>query len=169
MKEWMNNGNGGLPGLRRETKVIYTLYLLTSILGFLVIGVLAATRSGITPESIAVYYAGNEAEGIYGKTFGELIELTHFHLFAIPLWLLVLGHVFCLCRWPFPIKIWVVIAAFLGVVCQIATPWLVVYVSQAWAPLLIAARVLLGIPLILFLIVPLWEMWFGRGGADTGG
>ncbi|MHB9108407.1 MAG: hypothetical protein ACYDCO_15230 [Armatimonadota bacterium] len=158
MKEW-TNGAGGLSALRWETKVIYTLYLLFSAAGFAVMGVLASMRSGWRPGAIAAYYIGDESIGLYGKTPAELLELTHFHLFAVPLFLFVTGHVFLLCRWRPGVKVGIVAAAFLGAAGLIAAPWLLITAGRGWAFLLLTARVLLAVPGLLFLAVPLWEMW----------
>jgi len=127
MKEWGPGGGGGLPALRWETKAIYTLYLSFSVIGFAVMGVLASTRAGWAPGTIAAYYIGDESMGPYGKTPAELLELTHFHLFAIPLFLFVTGHVFLLCRLPAWLKLGVVLTAFLGAAGLIGAPWLIVY------------------------------------------
>ena len=168
MKEWGPTGGGGLPGLRLETKTIYTLYLAFSVIGFAVMGVLASTRAGWAPGAIATYYIGDESMGLYGKTAGELIELTHFHLFAIPLFLFVTGHVFLLSRWPAGLKIGIVLAAFLGAAGLIAAPWLIIRLSPHWSLLTLAARMLLAGAFLVFLLVPLWEMWGARRSGGAG-
>ncbi len=158
MKHW--TVTDGIWGLRWEAKVIYTVFLAFSLLGYGVMGVMMATRTGFTPDSIAAYYAGNEAAGIYAKTVGELLEVTHYHLFAIPLFLFVLGHVFLLCAGPsHRVKILALVAAFLGAALHIVAPWLIVYVTPILSPLVLVARVLLGGSLLLFIVAPLREMW----------
>ena len=118
---------------------------------------LAADRSGFTAHSAADYYAG--AGEHYAKTKGELLEVTHFHLFSIPLMLFVQGHLFLMTRWPRPLKLLLVWAAFAGAALDLAAPWLVVCVSRDLAFAKVLARVLLGPALIAFALVPLWEMW----------
>jgi hypothetical protein len=166
MKDWGPNGGGGLPALRWETKMIYTLYLGFSVIGFAVMGVLASTRTGWAPGKIAAYYIGDESMGLYGKTAGELIELTHFHLFAIPLFLFITGHVFLLSRWPARLKAGVVFAAFVGAAGLIAAPWLMVYHSPHWSLLTLVSRVLLAGSFLIFLAAPFREMW-GRERAEN--
>ncbi len=160
MKAWAQGQT--LPTLKWETKLIYTLFLVFTLLGMGAMGVMAATRSGGSLTAIATYYAGDEAQGIYPKTAGELLETTHFHLFAVPLLLFILGHVFLLCGWSRPWKTAVVLAAVLGAMLQMAAPWLITYGAREWAVLVWAARVLLGVPMLLFIAVPLWEMWSNR-------
>jgi hypothetical protein len=160
MKAWTQGQT--LPTLKWETKLIYTLFLAFALLGIGVMGALATTHSGTSRTAIATYYAGDEAQGIYPKTAGELLEVTHYHLFAIPLLLFTLGHVFLLSSWPRGWKAAVVLAAFLGALALIAAPWLILYAGREWAVLVLIARKLLALPLLLFIAVPLWEMWGKR-------
>lgn len=156
MKEFLYLRNG-LRSLQPSTRFVYTLFLVFSLASYVVMIALAAARSGFTPASVADYYAGGGER--YAKTSGELLELTHFHLFSIPLLLFVQGHLFLMTRWPRALKKWIVIAAFTGAALDLAAPWLVVYVSRELWVAKLAARVLLGPSLLAFTIVPLVEMW----------
>jgi hypothetical protein len=84
----------------------------------------------------------------------------------MPMLLFVQGHLFLMTRWPRPWKIAFVVAAFVGAALDLAAPWLVLYASRDWAVLKLAARALLGPALVVFAIVPLYEMWRPRG-ADS--
>lgn len=130
---------------------------------YIVIGLLVWTRTGVAPATYVEYYQGNEAAEIYGKTFAELLELTHFHLFSYPVFILIQGHIFLLCSWRRPVKAWIVLACFAGAAIYIAAPWLVFYGGSAWGFAQILGRALLVPPLILFIAVPLYEMWFKSG------
>lgn len=160
MKEFLYLKNG-LRSLQPSTRLAYTLFLVFSLLGYAVMIALAADRSGFTPSSAGAYYAGGG--DAYAKTKGELLEVTHFHLFSMPLMLFVQGHLFLMTRWPRRLKLALLYAAFLGCALDLAAPWLTVYVSPDLAALKIVARVLLGPSLLAFAVVPLWEMW-ARGG-----
>ncbi|MFM7281410.1 MAG: hypothetical protein ACKO32_06485, partial [Planctomycetia bacterium] len=92
------------------------------------------------------------------KSTGELLELAHFHLFAMPMQLFVLGHVFLLGRYSQRWRQWIVLAAFLGAACDLAAPWLVLSAGDAGAWTKIAGRVLLAPSLMTMLIVPLVEL-----------
>jgi hypothetical protein len=157
--------------LQPSTRLAYSLFLLFSLLGYVVMIALALDRSGFSASSAATYYAGGG--DAYAKTRGELLEVTHFHLFSMPLLLFVQGHLFLMTRWPRPVKLTILYAAFLGCAFDLAAPWLVVYVSTDFAFLKVAGRVLLGPSLLAFALVPLWEMWRpGKGerldsGEDT--
>lgn len=157
---------GGLHTLRWGTRFSYTLYLVFSLAAYAVMVALAISGSGVTDQSIVLYYKGDEAQLAYGMGRRELLELTHFHLFAMPLYLFVQGHLFLLTRWPLRWKVLLVVAASLGIAGDLAAPWLVIDVSPAWAPMKNVARVLMAVPFVAFAVVPLWEMW---GPRPTGG
>ena len=156
MKEFLYLKNG-LRSLQPSTRLAYTLFLVFSLLGYAVMIALAADRSGFSASSAATYYAGGG--DAYPKTRGELLEVTHFHLFSMPLLLFVQGHLFLMTRWPRRWKLAILYAAFLGCALDLAAPWLVVYVSPDLAAAKVAARILLGPSLLAFAVVPLWEMW----------
>lgn len=147
----------GLAILQPSTRFALALLLVFALAGYAVMLVLGISRSGLTPGSIASYYAG--AASGEGKTTGELLEITHFHLFAMPLLCFVLGHVFLMCR--VPSLRWrraIVLCAFAGAACDLAAPWLVIQLAPALAWVKIAGRVLLGPALLTMTLLPLVEL-----------
>jgi hypothetical protein len=157
----------GLSSLQPSTRIAYTLFLIFSLASYAVMVALATQRSGFTPSSIADYYAGGGER--YEKTVGELLEVTHFHLFSMPLMLFVQGHLFLMTRWPRRLKLTLVYAAFLGAACDLAAPWLTLYVARELALVKFAGRALLAPALLAFAFVPLYEMWWPRRApAETG-
>ena len=167
MKDLLNP-RGGLSGLLWETKFIYTLFLFFTIAAYAVMGLMMKGRTGFNTRSIAEYYCGNEgqpgvAEMKYRKTYAEMMETTHFHIFSIPLLVFIQGHIFLLCGWPRGVKVVIVLGAFLGAGLQLGAPWLVWGISPLYAPLVIAGRLLLGGAFAIFTVVPLIAMWRTRG------
>lgn len=158
MKEF-NGSHPPIAALRWETRALYTAFLVTMLAGYVAMGALVLTRAGLSADRIVEYYVGDEEQGRYGKTFGELLETTHFHLFSVPLLVLVLGHVFLLTSWPAALKTGLVILSLLAGMAYIAAPWLVVYVSPRFAVFAVVVRVGLAGTLLVFTVVPLYEMW----------
>lgn len=156
MKEFADR-RADLAHLSPGTRLAYSLFLVFSLSSYVVMALLAVERSGLSPASISRHYLGGG--DAYGKTPGELLELTHFHLFSMPMFLFVQGHVFLMSRWPQRWKRALVCAAFAGAALDLASPWLVLGLGPGWAWSKIAARVLLGPTLVLFAVVPLREMW----------
>jgi ABC-type enterobactin transport system permease subunit len=161
MKEFLYLKHG-LQSLQWSTRFVYTLFLAFSLAGYVVMIALATQRSGFSASSISTYYAGDGVQ--YAKTAGELLEVTHFHLFSMPLLLFVQGHLFLMTRWPRRLKIALVVAAFAGAALDLAAPWCVLYVSRDLAFVKILARALLGPALLAFTLVPLRDMWWPRAG-----
>jgi len=56
------------------------------------------------------------------------------------------------------------VASFAGAALYLAAPWLVLFVSPAFVYVKTLGRALLGVTLVLFLVVPVWEMWFRKRG-----
>jgi len=157
MREFLQPANRGLETLQPSTRFALGLMLAFALAAYVVMLVLGLSRSGLSPGSIAAYYAGPVSGE--GKTSGELLELTHFHLFAMPLFLFVLGHLFLMCRWPAPaLRRWILLAAFAGAACDLAAPWLVIHLSPLCAWVKISGRVLLAPALLLMTLVPLAEI-----------
>ncbi len=159
MKEFLYLRDG-LGSLQPSTRFAYSMFLVFSLASYLVMVAIAVDRAGFGVQSAADYYAG--AGDHYAKTNGELLEVTHFHLFAMPMMLFVQGHLFLMTRWPRKLKLALVWAAFLGAALDLAAPWLIVYVAREFAVVKVLSRVLLGPALVAFALVPLWEMWGPR-------
>lgn len=161
MREFSNKGSR-LTAMPFEVRLLYTIYLLFTMAGYIVIGFMVWQRTGISPADYADYYQGNEARDMWGVTVPQLLETTHFHLFSYPLFLLVQGHIFLMCGWAPKLKLGIVLAACLGAAIYLASPWLVLWLGNGAAFAQVLGRALLVPPLLLFLFVPLWEMWKPR-------
>lgn len=157
MREFLQPADRGLATLQPATRFALGLTLVFALASYGVMAALGLSRSGLTPSSIATYYAG--AASGEGKTTGELLELTHFHLFAMPIFLFVIGHVFLMCRWPAPtLRRAILLAAFAGIACDLSAPWLVIHGGSSFALVKIAGRLLFGPALLVMTLVPLYEI-----------
>jgi hypothetical protein len=157
VREFVQPPGKGLAILQPSTRFALALLLAFALAAYVVMVLLGVSRSGLSPGSIASYYGGAVAGE--GKTTGELLEITHFHLFAMPLFCFVLGHVFLMCRAPS--AGWrraIVLCAFAGAACDLGAPWLVIHLSPLCAWIKIAGRVLLGPALLAMTLFPLVEI-----------
>ena len=157
MREFLQPVDRGLERLQPQTRFALALLLGFALASYVVMVLLGLSRSGLAPHSIASYYAGSVPGE--GKSSGELLELTHFHLFAMPLFLFVLGHVFLMCRFPGArLRRWIVLLAFVGAACDLSAPWLVIGVGPACAWVKVAGRLLLAPALLAMTLLPLAEI-----------
>jgi hypothetical protein len=161
VREFVQPPGRGLEILQPSTRFALALLLVFALAGYAVMVVIGVSRTGLGPDSIATYYAGAAAGE--GKTTGELLEITHFHLFAMPLFAFVLGHVFLMCRAPaLGLRRAIVICAFAGAACDLAAPWLVIHLAPACAWVKIAGRLSFGPALLAMTLVPLYELAHAR-------
>src|SRR5574340_230446 len=75
-----------------QTRLAYTGFLALLTLGIASLLALSIGRIGLSPRSIATYYRGGESEMSFPKQFWQLAEVSHFHLFSIPVVVLILAH-----------------------------------------------------------------------------
>jgi hypothetical protein len=54
----------------------------------------------------------------------KLLEVTHFHLFSLPVYLMILSHMFMLSSWATRSKLGWIAASTLAVAAHIAAPWI---------------------------------------------
>jgi len=139
-------------------RLFYSLFLVMVFLGLLTCVGFAFAKSGLATSDLVEYYR-QEGAGLGGKPFVELLETAHFHLFSMPVFFLVLGHIFFLSSLAERIKLVVILAAFTALLLEIVLPFLIVYHSPAWAWLEHPARITLLATFSIFIVVPLREMW----------
>lgn len=161
-----------------STKVLITLFLVFMVGAFAVAFLNVYDKVGRVPNGIIERYGPettqSSAEGIYQdggeaapavarvNTFSALIDITHPHIFEMPLVILVLCHFLMRTRLANWAKVITYILSFGGAGGMLATPWLVRYVSVRLAPLLVVSAVALGVAVVVLVAVPLWDMWGAR-------
>lgn len=142
-----------------ESKVAYTGFVALMLPGVGTLLALSVGRMGLSARAIAAYYRGGESEMSYPKTFWQLMETSHFHLFSIPVVLLVLSHLLIATPASARLRLWLTLAAYAGAALEIAGPWAVRYLAPAFAYALMAGWVLLGGSLLAICVLTLVAMW----------
>ena len=89
----------------------------------------------------------------------KLLEVTHFHLFSMPVYLLILGHMYMLSRARKKAKALWISAGAAGTLLHIVAPWLVAYDCAGAVTAYAASGVLMLVSYFVMSVVPLWEMW----------
>jgi hypothetical protein len=123
------------------------------------------STGGIYDEPAAMNEGANESIGEQTamvarvNTYSALLDITHPHIFEMPIIILVLCHFVMRTRLANWAKMLTYALSFGGVAGMLATPWLVRYVSVGFAPLMMASAVALAISAIPLIFVPLWDMW----------
>ena len=89
----------------------------------------------------------------------KLLEITHFHLFSMPVYLMILSHLFMLSTLrPRTKTVWIGLGT-TGVLSHMAAPWLARIPSGAAKGFYVASGTLLTASFLMMAAVPLLEMW----------
>ena len=91
----------------------------------------------------------------------KLLEVTHFHLFSVPVYVLILAHLWLLVRLPAWLHTGGVAAAVAASALHIAAPWLA-RGSPSAAPLMPISGIAMLATMGLMAVVPAVDMWLPR-------
>lgn len=98
----------------------------------------------------------------------ELLDATHPHLFNQAFLFFVLGHIVALCAVPPRRKKALFLAAFLAVLVDTASPWLIRYVSPSMSWLQLGGHLLMAAAFAGMVGYPLRDMWLRAEGRASG-
>ena len=92
-------------------------------------------------------------------SFRELAEITHFHLFTMPVVFMILIHVMYLTGASHGLKAATTWGGFGGVILDLASPWLISYVSPVFVLTMLTGDTLMMVTFLIMMWIPLHEMW----------
>ncbi len=150
--EWRRN---------RLLQTIVALYVLY-VAGLWVTNLLLYfSKMSLTASSVIDYYLGSEERFLSPRSYQGLLEVSHFHLFAMGMLLLVLTHLMLFVpisnRW----KAWLIATPFLAAILDEGSGWLVRFGHPGFAFAKIAGFLLLQTSLATLIIVSLWAVFSG--------
>jgi len=144
----------------RHIRFVYTLFLLLMLVGFGFSFFWAHSMTGLSPQGIADHYRGSDATFGEPMSFRELAEITHFHLFTMPVVFMILVHVLYLTIASNRLKVLMTWMGFGGVMLDLLSPWLIRYVSPAFVVTMLTGDLMMSISFLIMMAIPLYEMWF---------
>ena len=144
----------------RNIRLLYTLFICVLFAGFLFTVYWAHSVTGLSYSGVAQHYLGSDQTFGEPKSFRELAETTHFHFFTMPVVFLILCHVFYLTMASQTLKTILTWLAFLGVALDLASPWLILYVSRHFAAAMLLGDILMLGTFLMMAGMPLYEMWW---------
>ncbi|HEX9813463.1 MAG TPA: hypothetical protein VGB31_00795 [Myxococcota bacterium] len=150
--EWTRN---------RLLQTIVVLYALYVIGLWLTNALLYFSKMSLSAGSVVEYYLGSEERFLSPRSYQGLLEVSHFHLFAMGMLLLVLTHLMLFVPLRNATKAWLIIVPFLSAILEEAAGWLVRYASPNFAYLKIAGFLLLESSLAVLVAVSLWSVFAG--------
>lgn len=119
----------------------------------------AHSMTGLTPQGIADHYRGSDATFGEPMSFRELAEITHFHLFTMPVVFMILAHVLYLTATSPAVKLGTTWMAFGGVMLDLVSPWLISYVSPLFVLTMLMGDIFMTLGFLIMMALPLHEMW----------
>ena len=116
----------------------------------------------LRPSAVARYYLGDPTAYLNPRSYTGLLEVTHFHLFAMGMLLLVLTHLMLFV----PLrsggtKAALIAVPFAAALLDEGAGWLVRYGGAAFAPLKVAGFLLLQGSLATLVALSLWAVFRG--------
>jgi hypothetical protein len=176
----------GIDRLSLEARVLYTVFCLFMLLGGASSAWLFKD-DGLTasPSTTRRYYLGDDApapaaaagpaldlpgepsalpvsssEGLrFEKPARQVVETFHFHLFSVPVCLLIVGHIFMMCALPSRTKVITLLLAALATFAHLLVPPLVRFASPAFALLMFPTGLVLTVAWTFLTAWPIFEMW----------
>lgn len=116
-------------------------------------GMMFFHKMGLNPDSVVEYYLGSEEKFTQPKSYQSLLEVTHFHLFAMGMLAVTLTHLLLFTPLSVNLKIWLTGLTFVSAIADEIAGWLVRFVHPAFAWFKIAAFLTLEFSLAAMLIL----------------
>ncbi len=143
----------------RHIRLVYTLFLMLMLVGFAFSFFWAHSMTSLSPQGIADHYRGSDATFGEPMSFRELAEITHFHLFTMPVVFMILTHVLYLTMASTSLKLLMTYTAFGGVILDLISPWLIRYVSPEFVLTMLTGDLLMTVSFLVMMVIPIYEMW----------
>ena len=150
--EWTRN---------RLLQTIVALYALYVSALWVTNALLYFSKMSLSYASVVAYYLGSEERFLPPRSYQGLLEVSHFHLFAMGILLLVLTHLMLFVPIKNGTKAWLIAVPFLSGFLDEGSGWLVRFVHPGFAYLKIASFLLLQGSLAALIIASLWAVFTG--------
>ena len=129
------------------------MFLVYVVLLWFSNGLMYFHKMDLSPESVIAYYLGSEEEFTQPKSYQSLLEVTHFHLFAMGMLVLTLTHLMLMTDLPTLIKVWLSVVVYGAAIADEAAGWLVRFAHPDFAYFKIGAFLLLETSLAVLTVV----------------
>ena len=155
--EWTRN---------RLLQTIVVLYALYVVGLWVTNALLYFSKMGLSPDSVVAYYLGSEEQFLSPRSYQGLLEVSHFHFFAMGMLLLVLTHLMLFVPIRGGLKAWLIAIPFLAGFVDEGAGWLVRFVSPHFAVVKIAGFLALQISLAVLIGISLWSVFTNGQGTN---
>ena len=157
--EWTRN---------RLLQTIVVAYCVYVALLWVTNALLYFQKMDLTPASVVSYYLGSEQEFREPRSFQGLLEISHFHLFAMGMLLLVMTHLMLFVPLAARTKAWLIALPFAAALLDEGAGWAVRFVHPGLAWLKVAGFLLLQASLAALVGCSLWAVFRGSSASYRG-
>jgi len=145
-----------VTGEQKRQTLLNTIVLM--FLGYIALlwisnGMMFFHKMGLNPDSVVEYYLGSEEKFTQPKSYQSLLEVTHFHLFAMGMLAVTLTHLLLFTPLAVTLKVWLTGLTFVSALADEIAGWLVRFVHPAFAWFKIVAFLTLELSLATMLIL----------------
>ncbi len=158
--EWSKN---------RLLQLIIVLFVVYVAVLWLTNALLYFNKMGLTYTSVSEYYLGSEEKFLPPRSYQGMLEIAHFHLFAMGILLLTLTHLMLFVPLRAELKPWFIVVPFSAALLDEGSGWLVRFVHPLFAYVKIIGFVVLEVSLAMLICVSLWAVFIGTQDTYRGG
>jgi hypothetical protein len=148
--EWSRN---------RLLQTIVVLYASYVAMLWVTNALLYFDKMNLFPSSVVAYYLGDESKFLSPRSYQGLLEVSHFHLFAMGMLLLVLTHLMLFIPISGRIKAWLIAVPFISGFVSEGGGWLVRFVSPQLAIVKVGGFLALQASLAVLVAISLWSVF----------
>ena len=157
--EWSRN---------RLLQTIIVLFVVYVAVLWLTNALLFFNKMGLSYTAVTEYYLGSEERFLQPRSYQGMLEVSHFHFFAMGLLLLTLTHLMLFVPLPPEHKPWFIILPFTSALVDEGSGWLVRFVHPGFAYLKIIGFLSLEISLAALMGFSLWAVFSGSQASYRG-
>jgi len=163
-----------VTGEQKRQTLLNTIVLM--FLGYIALlwvsnGMMFFHKMGLNPDSVVEYYLGSEEKFTQPKSYQSLLEVTHFHLFAMGMLAVTLTHLLLFTPLAVNLKVWLTGLTFTSAVADEIAGWLVRFVHPVFAWFKVGAFLVLEFSLAAMLVLVaaslVWQRMEQRARADA--
>ena len=141
--------------------------LILMFLGYILLlwisnGLMYFHKMDLTPGSVVSYYLGSEQDFTQPKSYQSLLEVSHFHVFAMGMLVLTLTHLMIMTNLSVLVKVWLSAMIYISAIADEVAGWLVRFVHPDFAYFKIASFLLLEISLAALIILVSISLLYAR-------
>jgi hypothetical protein len=150
--EWARN---------RPLQIIIVLFVVFIAILWLTNALLFFNKMGLSYTAVTEYYLGSEEKFLQPRSYQGMLEVSHFHFFAMGLLLLTLTHLMLFVPLSPEHKPWFIILPFTSALVDEGSGWLVRFVHPGFAYLKIVGFLSLEVSLAVLMGLSLWAIFRG--------